>query len=355
MRIADLVNQARLVLPKYTDYFSKTQEISSIISNGGTAIISTSLPHGQEIGNAVTISNVAIKTPISGVIKDGLNFTFDVLSGHDLTFGYPGYENVKLGGFSDQSWNDVFKLVSAKSSTSMKIKSVNTLPILTGNEYLEEIRGSGVNGYFSVVNAGANTIEISGDIPDGDYIGGTVKTGVRISGAETLSRALEQYTNQNTDDLWLYIVPDIINASKSRRNNSDSIATISNGEDFRLRMVGGFTVIIVKNRTEDIAAIDSIDICAHDLFGPILKTFYGANFGTGTDGDQGFITIPKSGGVLDIDLSKVSYFYSFEVTFDLIQDDSVSKNDTRAFLSVDYNQEQGSDDTENMTANIKLN
>ena len=73
MRLVDITNQFRLLLPKYTDLFSDTVEISSITASSGVATIITSGPHGftsSDTGNSVTLSVVKTQTSITGVSKD---------------------------------------------------------------------------------------------------------------------------------------------------------------------------------------------------------------------------------------------------------------------------------------------
>ena len=64
MKLADVVTQLQLVLPKYTDYFDDSLSISSIEATADTATIITSSAHLLSNNDAVTIADVAIQTAI---------------------------------------------------------------------------------------------------------------------------------------------------------------------------------------------------------------------------------------------------------------------------------------------------
>ncbi len=354
MKIADIVTQLQLILPKYTDYFSNTQIISSIIASGGVATIITSGVHSLTTGKAVTLSNVEIKTAISAVSQDGLLFTFTTSSDHDLTQGYPGYETITLSGFTDSNWNGSFTLMSVPNRRTFIVQSVNSIPILNTNEVLQEVMNSGVNGRYEITVVDTTTFTISGSFTDGTYTGGTVRTGVRISGAITIERAKEQYTKQGTDEMWLYVVPNDNEISKDRNTFSDAVATRATGDDLRVRLIDGFTVNFIKNTSKEYLGVNSIDICRHDLLLPLMKTLYGTRFDTGLSGAMDFKTVPTGSGLFDYTRAYLIYTYNFECVMDLINDDSVEPEDTRAFRDIDFTESIGDNDVDDMTVTINL-
>ena len=48
MRLLDVVNQLKILLPEYTSLVSSTLTASSIVASGGTATITTAAPHNQD-------------------------------------------------------------------------------------------------------------------------------------------------------------------------------------------------------------------------------------------------------------------------------------------------------------------
>jgi len=349
MKISEIVQQLQLILPKYTDLFSTTLGVSSITATGGVATIITSSPHSLTTGQAVTISDIAQQNSIDYVFKDGLVFEFGVTSPHDLTYGYPGYETVSIDGFTDSSWNDDFTLVSVPSKYSFKVQSTNSSPTLNTNEYLNEVRMDGVNGRYSVTVVDTTTFTVSGTFNDGTYENGTIKSAVRIAGSASAARALEQYTKQSASSLWMFVVMDDAVTSKNRSAYNDAVATVTNGEDIRVRLVDGFSVFLVQSVKSEIAATNAVDVARHDLLYPITKSLFGTTFSTGLSSLSDFKAILTGHNFVEYDRSTFVYQYNFEFTYDLIASDMVEDTDTRAFSEIDYTQEVGGDDTTDMT------
>lgn len=322
-------------------------------SSNAIATINTTTNHNLLANAAVTISRVGQQLPISGVSQDGLVFTFTTSRNHDLTAGYPGYETVLLGGFTDSNWNGSFTLLDTPNRRSFRIQSTNSLPTLNGNEYLHEVRIDGINGRHQATIVDPNTFTITGDFLNGDYIGGTIKTAVRIAGSVTIERALQQYTEQQINDLWMFVVMNDAEISKDRNAYNDTIASLVNGEDVRLRLIDGFSIFIVKNITDEQAAVNAMDIARHDLLGPILKSIYGARFPTGLTGEADFVAIPTGHNFVAYNRATFVYQYSFEITSDLIADDSVEFTDNKAFAEIDYTHDLP-DNTTDPIVNVEL-
>ena len=352
MKLADIINQLRAILPKYTDVFSNVVGISSISASGGVATIDTTAVHGLLTGVGVTISDVQTHTAISAVSKDGNVYTFTTSADHDLTYGW--HTEVTLSGFTDAAWNDTLTLVGVPNRRTFKVRSSNSLPSLNTNEILLEVRSDGVNGRWQITVVDSDTFTITGDILNGTYSGGSISSNPRISGAVTVERAIEEYTEQGLTDYWLFVVMSDAAVSKDRTTYSDATATRTTGNDMRLRLVDGFSLYILVNTTEDIAAIDAVDVCRHDLFLPVLKSVNGVRFDTGLTGSSDFKTILLGHNAFDYNRAVLIYEFEFQSVMDLTDSDTVEDLDSRAFRDIDYTHEIGSDDTEDMTAEIDL-
>lgn len=356
MRLSEVVSQIQLVLPKYTDYFSTSLEIASIVATDTLATIDTVLDHNLSVedDDAVVIVGVSQKNSISSISKDGLVYTIETIEDHDLTFGFPGYETISLGGFTDSEWNDNFKLLSTPTRKSFTIQSINTLPALNTNEYLSEIRIDGVNGRFAATVTSGTQFTIPGDFKPGSYTGGLVKKTTRIAGSVSIERALEQYTKQSVENLWMFVTMSDATISKDRNAMSDAVATIAAGEDIRMRMIDGFSIFIVKNTKNELAAVNALDIARHELLSPISKTLFGVRFSTGLSGDGDFSAIMTGHNFVEYNRATLVYQYNFEFVTDMTVEDAVENTDTKAFTDIVYNQEVGGDDTDDMSVGIKL-
>lgn len=353
MRIRDIVNQLQLVLPKYTGLFSTTQSIASINAASGVATITTNEDTTLVDNQAVTISDVTSRTLISSVSKDGTLYTFTTTEAHDLTFEFPGYEQITLAGFPNTEWNDSFDLIGVPNRNTFIIRSSNTLPVITGTEYLKENRIDGINGRYGISVIDARNFTVEGDFTDGVYDTGLVKTGVRIAGSVNIERSIEQYTEQGIEDLWIYVSPGAATISKDRNAYNDGVATITQNEDVRLRLIDTFTVFIVSNTTAEVTAVDAVDIARHDLLGPILKTLLGATFDTGLSGKGDFKAVLTDHTWFEYNKSILVYQYNFQVSQDITLADQVEQGDTRAFNDISYTHQQNPDTTD-LTVGVKL-
>ncbi len=352
MKLSEVVLQLQLILPKFTDYFSRTLTISSITAAGGVATI-VAPSHGLANLAPITISQVTQNTAINSVSKDGFLFTFGTVAVHDLTFDYPGYENVKLAGFTDSVWNDLFKLMAVPDKNTFIVQSTNSLPTLTGGESLLEERIDGVNGRYAITLVDPNTFQITGNFEDGTYTDGTIKAAVRIAGSVSIDRALDQYTAMGDGELWIFVVMGDAVVSKNRTAYNDATATIAPNEDIRTRIVDSFSVFIIQSVKAEIAAVDAVDIARHDLLSPICKSLFGSIFSTGLSGAGDFRAILTGHNFIEYMREWFLYQYTFESTSDLTLEDAVDELDTKAFAEIDYTQqiEGAGDDVPVLTVN----
>lgn len=335
MKLLDVVLQLQLLIPKFTDYFSDTIAFEVIAASGGAANI-VALDHGLPDQAPITISGVSQKTKIDGVSQDGFIFTFTTETAHDLTFDYPGYENVELIGFTEPEWNDSFKLMAVPDRNTFKVQSTNSLPIIAVDSALLEERIDGVNGRYAIDLVTEDLFRVNGDFADGSYSGGTIKAAVRIAGSVSIDRALDQYTAMGADELWMFVVMGDATVSKNRAAYSDATATIAPGEDIRSRIVDSFSVFIIKSVKDEIAAVNAVDIARHELLLPICKSLFGAMFSTGLTGAGDFRAILTGHNFIEYERAWFLYQYTFELPYDLTLDDAVDEQDTRAFNEIDY-------------------
>ncbi len=354
MKLTEVVTQLQLLMPQFTDLFSNTLNVTSIVASGGVASINADT-HGLLTNDPVTISEISQENPIISVSRDGLLFTFETSINHDLTLDDPNYETVTIGGFTDSVWNDSFSLVGIPDRTNFIVQSTNpNLPILNSNEYLAEIRIDGINGRYPVTVLDVDNFTVSGNFEDGDYLGGTIKTAVRIAGSVSIERAFEQYTKQIKEDLWMFVTMNDAVTSKNRTAYNDAIATIAANEDIRTRLIDGFSVFLIMNVNDETAAVDAVDVCRHDLLSPICKSLFGARFSTGLSGAGDFAAILTGHNFVQYDRATFVYQYGFEFTNDLTLEDAVKNTDTRAFSEIDFTQVMGGDDTEDLTFDAEL-
>lgn len=356
MKIADVVNQARAILPEYTELFGDVLSIATIVASGGVATVTTSAAHNLSTGTAVNLSGVETRTAIATATKVGNVVTFTTSTDHDLTFGWPEHENITLFGFDDVNWNDTFKLGSLPNRRTFTVQSVLAAPTGALGVLLEPKRVDGINGVYSVTVTGSTTFTISGSFIDGTYtpVNGTVAGGVRMAGTIDIRAVLDKYTKQSVNDYWLFVEPVDADVSKDRSTYSDAVATRSRGQDMRTRILDGFNTYIIAPCTDALMAVPQLDVCRHDLLSAMMRTFYGVEFDTGLTLNNEFKTILVSHGVFAYEKAFLVYRYEFQVVSDLTDSDQVLPSDTRAFRNVDYTEQVGDDDITNLTVNVDL-
>ena len=333
MKLYDIVNQLRIVLPKHTDKFSTLINTTNIDATSNVATITTDTVHKLKTNEIITSSGYSTETYISSVSQDGLLFTFTTTTDHDLTEGWQ--DDITLGGFDSTNWNGVITLYKVPNRKTFVVRSTNSIPILNTNEYLFEDRMDGINSQYSITVINDNTFSVTGNFLDGKYSNGVINSKVRIVGTINLERFLEHYTEQKIQDLYICVVMDDADVSKDRNTYSDAIATPVTGSEIRLLLVDGFSIYILGNVSNQISAQTLIDICRHDLMLPILKSVYGIRFTTGLSNETDFRTILRGQGLAFYDKSKYVHVYKFEMSMELTEDDTVDRNDTRAYRDTD--------------------
>lgn len=329
MKLLDIVNQLRVVLPKHTDKFSTLiNTLSATVSNNTLTII-TDGEHKLKSGNIITLSNYITKTYITDVSKSGFQYTFTTNTDHDLTENWQ--DEITLGGFDSAAWNTTFELSRVPNRKTFVVTSINDIPLLNAGEFLYENRIDGINGRYAITLVDPTSFTITDEFLNGSYIGGVINSNVRVVGSISLERFMEQYTEQNTNDLWICVVMEDADVSKDRNTYSDAIATPVTGSEIRLLLVDEFSIYIVGNVSDESAAQQMIDICRHDLLLPILKSVYGVRFITGLVNETDFRTTFKGHGTSFYDKSKYVHVYNFEMSMELTNDETVDRMDTRAY------------------------
>jgi hypothetical protein len=329
MKLLDIVQQLRVILPKHTDKFSTVINTINIDATNNIATITTDVPHKLKNNETVTLVGYSTKTFLESVSQDGLLFTFTTSTDHDLTEEWQN--QISLNGFDSTDWNGVISLYKVPNRRTLVVRSTNSIPSLNTNEFFYEDRIDGINGQHIVTVINSSSFTITGDFLDGSYNGGTINSKVRIVGSISMERFLDHYTEQTIQDLYMCVVMDDADVSKDRNTYSDAIATPVTGSEIRLLLVDGFSVYIFGNTSKDIGAQQMIDICRHELMLPILKSVYGARFSTGLSNETDFRTVFTGSGLALYDKSKYVHVYKFEMSMEITEDDTVEREDTRAY------------------------
>lgn len=334
MRLSDIVDQLRIVLPKYTNEFSTTVGVTSIDSTNNISTIVTSSAHNLQTGDEITLQGYYTQTSISNVSQDGLVFTFTTATDHDLTESY--HETITLGGFDATNWNGSYSLLEVPNRRTFKIRTTESIPSLSSNEYVLEQRIDGVNGQYSTTVIDNTTLQISGNFLDGSYVNGTLNSVVRVVGSLNIERFIEKYSEQNITNMYICVSLNDSDVSKDRNTYSDAVASPVNGSELRLTMINSFTIYVLVNTSKDITAVEAVDKCNHTLLLPILKSIYGVKFPTGLTNETDYKTISTGHGTAIYNKAVYVHAYNFEMSMEMVSDDAVDASDSRAFRDINY-------------------
>lgn len=350
MKLNDVADQLRVLLPRYTSLLSEYLSITSVTAVGGVATIVTSAPHGLTTGRFVILNGVGRQTPISATsVPAALRVGFETSIDHDVTmnwFADPEDAStdgrVRLGGFTTAQWNGLHELSSVPNRRNFQVKTALTAPVLNGAEYILEVEAGGMIGAYPIISINSTNFSIAGGFPDGDYLGGTISKMPRISVAITGVDAWTRLITPQTDDaISIVVIPLPVRTSKDRREYSDAVAAQTKGQDVRLKLIDGFTIAIVVPTHKQLSAGRAIDLCRHDLRGPLYRCLYGAIFPTGTSLAGDYKAIPISDEVLNYDHSILVYGYDFQIPYDIATGDAVSPKRTTAFRDILYTLDEG--------------
>lgn len=340
MRMADIVQQLRRVLPGKTDLFHQVVGVSSIVATASLATVTTSAAHGLATGRVVVLVGVETRTPIASANQSGLQTQFITSEDHDLTEDNPDTPTVRLSGFTDPLWNADHELLFVNNRRSFTVRTALTEPVLNGNELLLEAnRIDGLNGAFEVTVVDLTSFTISGSFIPGTYtpIDGKVVSNPRIYPSVTIERAQKLYEEHDPGEFWAFVIPGPAVVSKDRSTESDAVSALMDGDDMRLRLLDEFSVYVFAPSAKQLAATKAMDICRHDLLVPIVGSLYGTRVQTGLACDESEFRLTFIGHeIFNYDGSTLIHEYAFQAPMDLSSEDAVVLEADRAFRDIDY-------------------
>jgi len=342
MKIADAVKQIARVLPSLTSKFSSKLSATAVALNG-VVTVTTSIPTNLKSSAVIEIISQPTRTPITSISKSNTSFTITTGEDHDLTLNYQ--EEVSLGGFASASWNDSFQLIGVENRLNFTLRSGNSLPLLNGGEYLNEVKIGGLSGRFQITVIDENnfTIENQG-LPDGNY-SFEFNAGVRVAGVANYETAAAIYTQDkfaDADQCWCFCYMGGAAASKDRSIDSDATANRTAADDQRTRVIETLTVVFVIPTMREISGVEAVDLARNELFFALLKSINGVKFGNGASDDFAFQLNFNSHDQQEYNRAYYAHQYTFENVYDITLGDNAVVTDTRAFRDIDetlqYNQ-----------------
>lgn len=351
MKLNDIANRLRLLLPSLSNLFSDFLTATSITSDGTTVTIVFSSDHGLTTGQHLSLSRIGFRNQIDSVATVGENHTFTLANDSDQSINwyrdfldFSTLNEVELKGFTDPNWNSVHTLTEVLNRRKFLITNSLTSPTLNGSEYILEIKAGGINSIHQITVVDSTTVTIPATgIPTGIYEGGVIsrmpRVGVAYSFEDFKDRVLSPQIDPNYS---MAVVPGEVVISKDRTTAFDAVSAQSSGNDFRLMTVDSFHIYIAAPTNNQLSGAVAIDTCRHILRGALYKCLFGANFDTGmSSGNSAYRVVPISDGIEFYNRAMLIYSYSFQFPFDTTLDDIIPPDINSAFRDIDYNEDLG--------------
>lgn len=146
--LQNITNQLRAVLPKYTDNFSISKNISSLTSSG-SIVIATSTSHGYSVGDYVLIKGAKVPYSITSLTRVDDQATAITSESNQIIYQEDG--TVEITGTDQSDYNGIKTLIEPKKIKITSLtKSGNTITATTAEDH-----GFIVNANFKISIWGA--------------------------------------------------------------------------------------------------------------------------------------------------------------------------------------------------------
>ena len=339
MKSEFIIRQLYDVVPELTDLFSDNINVVSITKVLNTVTVVTATPHGLQTNNVVSIAGAKPVTRIVSLTQVNGIATAITDQDHDLTEGF--FPTVEISGATEAGYNGTFELLSVPNRLTFtyRLTSNPTSPATSSGDILLLTAGLGTyNGRFQVTVVNPTTFTYQLPIPlYSPAIGNIkVKKGIRISGAATIERAMDAYTKQQTNKLWAFVILEDTAVNKDRTVRSDAVTTRTVADDFRMRLLKNFSVYVICPSTDTIAARTERDLMEDVeviLYRSLLALKVPSMY---TERTWSLIT-PIGNGTFAYTPAIYVHRYSFQLTLDLLIEDTAYKPRTRAFRDLTLN------------------
>ncbi len=328
MKIVDVVNQLRLLLPQLTDRFTTNVAVTSLTRTGTSIAVKCDEAHGFEEGDFVAIVGADVRIPValtrSGVV--GTCVTTDV---HDLTKKANKKLSITFSGANEAEFVGSFDVIQIEDENTITFTMPDAGPTpATGSPVIHDAAGP-LKNYNSTVEivSTPSLVDFTFEQPDTtipDPVGAIEARGApRIGGLARAQYVIRLYSEQAADEYWLYVVPEGVEASKDRNEFSDHTANHGRGTEYIQQLIERVTIFVVIPATQDETGSISSDI-ARDLFRPIARSLLFSGFDCGlANGTHGGLVQFERHVLVDFNGATYIHAYEFSRQYDLTYDDTV--------------------------------
>lgn len=329
-----IIAQLQNVLPSQTDLFTKSDiSISSLTRSVTTVTAVTLLAHNLTTGNFVAIVNAKSPITITSITRVDDVATVTTSSNHDFTEDFEQKAEIVGADQSDYNGTQTIVTVANRRTFTFAVSGSPATPATGTMFVLNNIIG--YNGRYQItkVDNTSFTYQIT-QTPDSPAQGSPVmRSGLRISGAATMQKAVDAYTRMASDELWGFVVLNDVFTSKDRNTRTDATAIMASGDAFRQTIICPFDIFVITPTTGSIsgrAARDQMEDVAVALFKSLLRS----KLETVLTNAQQYSTIFVGHRFVAFADAYYIHQFQFETVVDLIYEDTIDDDFNIAFRDI---------------------
>jgi hypothetical protein len=303
MMITPLVRLAAARIPSLTDLFSDTLTLTSMVVNqGGSTVLTTSAPHGVDVGTQIAIAIVDAFQPnaitdLDFVDGPGSDVLVSVAYPHALTTTPDATLYDSWDAFASMTGTGVLtlegpvQLVSVPSRTTLVVRPATSLGSLPGTipgaaALLERLERD-IVGWRPVTAASPTTFTfLTPASVTRSYTVANPKacTNIRVWGGVDLQHVMRHYSRDDESDVppavldqcFMFILPPrSVRLSRDRSTRSDAMVEITPTADIRQMLIDGFEIVIAMPAERYGGAVACVDRAHGPILSAVLRTFNG--------------------------------------------------------------------------------
>lgn len=332
MKLEQIINQLRSVVPLFTDLFSDAQSCTLTFA-AGTVTCVTGAAHGLSVSDVVTISGALSSFAVSTMTRVDNVVTVVTVNDHDLTEDWQ--PTIAISGAVETDYNGVHTLetVPNRRTFTFTITTTPTTPA-TGTILMTDPLSTAYGGSHVVTAVNSSTefeyeIGLSPESPAGGVP--VLNVSPRISGGISEERIDAVYTEQGENEFWMFCVHGDSLTSRNRGIDSDAIQTLAEGQKIRVRSTEALNIYVFCPSTETIAARQIRDVIEVDVKPAIVSALLGFIPDSVFSDEKWCMLAPTSDGFASYNGSYYVHRFDFERSIDLVVEDGVDPAPTRAW------------------------
>ena len=330
-----IIAQLQGILPAQTDLFTESDiSVTSLSRSGTTVTAVTAVPHTLTTGRFIAVKDALSPISVLSIIRTGTTATVTTATDHDFTENFDMV--TEISGADQSEFNGTFPIVTVPNRRTFTYTLSGT-PVTpaTGTIFSLNNLSTGYNGRQQVTLVDPNTFTYQiTETPDSPAQGTIImRKGLRISGAVSIQKAVDAYTEQNLDDLWGFVVLGDVFVSKAREFPNDLVYSPTPGTDFKQKMGCPFSIVVITPTTASLSGREARDQM-EDVAVALFKSIMGFQPDTGLTSGAEYLTAFTGHGFVDFVGAYYVHAFNFETTVELTADDIVDPDFSVAFRDI---------------------